>query len=389
MKKLILQLIALSIVLKPNVLLANLISDVQDATYRYLQNHFLNASFMFADNNKVIVLGAHGVFNLEGVELAPNKKMPIGSVTKAMTAAAILKLQERKLINVQDSIIEYIDAKAWPSGIPPKWAYNITIHHLLTHTSGIAEYLYSIKVSPEMSNKEIYDAVLSIASSKPLANEPGKKYKFSNTNYILLGLIIENITKIPLCDFFKQEFFEPLKMRATHLASLEEGFKLQIASGSLPYPERYTVIPTNYARAIFKSVPHEAKYITFADGGVISNVSDLIKWNRALHGAKLLSNASYKLMTTPYIELPDGSYGGYGIVITKLNNGDIIYSNSSSRQAKGIRAETGYVAGKDFYFAILSNISEEVSNTAKNTEMQFDIVHFKDAILKAVNYEGF
>lgn len=386
--------LVIALVLSCNTALASLKNKVQDATNEYLATRFLNAAFMFADDKDLLVLGAHGAYDRHGNQMKPAQKMPIASATKPMTAVAILKLQERKALNVKDKVIKYLDDECglWSGNKAPAWASKITLHHLLTHTSGLAEYAMVMDIDSSKEHKEINKEIACFAAEKPVEFKPGEKYKYTNTNFVLLGLIIEKITGHNLEYFFQKELFEPLGMRSTHLASLEEALKIQNDQDSMPYPHRYFVIPTGNKIPEFKPAKIDFILVPFADGGVISNVRDMIKWNQALHDGKLLSAASYRLMTTKYIQTPEKAghktHIGYGLFISELDDGSVMYHHAGG--AAAIRSESGYIPAKNFYFAILSNVMQFVPEDQKDKidlnkkENQLDIIYFREAILNAI-----
>lgn len=375
---------------------ADLKVKIEEATANYLSKHFLNATFMFADEENVLQMGAKGVFSTNGEQLKVTQKMPIASSTKPITAAAILKLQDQKLLNVNDKIIKYLNKNSgtWENDKAPEWAKKITIHNLLTHTSGLAEYFGNLKFDPTtMSHQEINKSIINFAANTPLNATPGQKYKYTNTNFVILGLIIENISGKTLAEFYKKEFFDPLGMNDTHLASLAEALEMQNQPDNTPYPHRYFVVPNNSNKPTFAPATVNFILVPYADGGIISTPKDLITWQRALHNGKVLSDKSYKLMTKRYFKVPDKtgrkSYIGYGMLISELEGEDVMLHHPGS--AVAIRSECGYIPNKSLYFAILSNIMVNIPNEIKNNidstkpENQLDIFYFREAILRAIH----
>jgi len=367
---------------------------VKTAVADYLSTHFLNAAFMFAGEENDILTGAKGLYSLEGKQLDPHQQMPIASGTKSMTAAAILRLQEKGLLNVKDKITKHLDKKSyiWGGVKIPQSAKQITLHQLLTHTSGIIEYLPALQIDPTLSHSEINKTIIDFAFSKPLEFTPGTEFKYSNTNYVLLGLIIEQVSGKTLANFFQDEIFVPLGMHSTHLASLEEALQIQRSPNSAPYPHRYFVIPNNTVKPEFAQALVDFFLVPYADGGVISTPQDLVTWHRGLHHGKILSDESYELMTKKYIETPSKTghktFSGYGIFIANLGDGDELLFHSGS--AVAIRSEAGYIPQKNLCFAILSNVmfkmpqSSNIEIDSKKPENQLDILYFREAVLKAV-----
>lgn len=373
---------------------ADLRHDLKNSVNDYTKTHTLNATYLFADDKNILIKGAHGDFSFaEHTHLKATQSMPIASCTKPMTAVAILMLQDRGLLNVNDTIAQHLPSSSnvWPDNKLPSWAHTITLHELLTHTSGISEYIPNINLDPEKSHKEINKDIIKYAAEKPLAFKPDSKYSYCNTGYVILGLIIENISKKTFAEFLKTEMFKPLNMKHTFLASTKTAKEYQEGKLNKQYPVRYFATPTG-SKPVFTVVPPHFFLSPFADGGIISNTEDLYKWNKALHEGKLLSDKSYKMMFTPYIKADDkgipDTEQGYGMRISKLQNGELLYHHGGN--AIAIRAEYGYIPSKKFYFAILSNVMVHVPENMKDKvdfnlpANQIDIMYFRNDILKAI-----
>lgn len=365
----------------------------------FLQNHpYLNAAFMINQDDQVIIKNSQGFFDKKkGISLKPNQVMPIASLTKQFTAAMVMRLQERGELNVHDSVAKLLPAssKIWPNNLIPDWAKTVTIHQLLTHTSGIAEYIPAIKFDASDSFDIVKMKVIEYASNAPLAGEPGSSYSYNNTGYFLLGIIIEYMTKSNLIDVFNNEFFIPLEMNNTYLANLETAIKYQ--KGELSqFPKGYLAVPTGYEP---KYLPAKVEFllVPFADGGVLSCVEDLIKWSKALHNGEVLSETSYKFITTPHnaghnrnLEKVDVGYGTY---IYNLPDGQKVYFHSG--RVTGIRSEMGYIPSSKLHFAILSNVMcyepEELQGKIdyKIKENQFDIYYLLNEIFNSITSSTF
>jgi CubicO group peptidase (beta-lactamase class C family) len=367
---------------------------IKNTVSTYLSDRFLNASFVIADEEKDLVIGAKGLFSTDGLQLKPDQQMPIASGTKSITAAGILRLQEKRLLDVKDKISKYLNDSStyWGGKEAPKWVNQITLHQLLTHTSGLVEYLPALKIDINKSHADINLEILNFAASEPLNFNPGTKFLYSNTNYVVLGLIIEQVSGKTLNNFFKDEFFDPLGMQSTHLATLKEALQLQNFPETTDYPRRYFVIPNNTDKPDFIPAKVDFTLVPYADGGVVSTAHDLITWHRSLHQGKVLSDKSYKMMITKYVQAPNRmghkNYAGYGIFIFELPSGNTLIYHAGN--AVAIRSEAGYVPEKNLYFAILSNIMVQIPAEMKNkidpnnVENQLDILYFREAILKTL-----
>lgn len=388
-------LLLLTICFQISVAFANhpLKSKIKEATTDYISSRFLNAVFMFSDEHNTLEIGAKGIHSIYGRQLKATQKMPIASVTKTMTAAGILRLQEKGLLNVNAGLAKYLtkESGVWRQGRMPAWANKIKLHHLLTHTSGLPEYFKAMKINLDQPVEEIAKDIASFAAGKNLSFVPGTKYEYNNTNYMLLGLVIERVSGKSLAQFYQEEFFEPLGMKSTKLASLEEAIKFQEEPEKTEYPVRYFVTP-NGGKPEFNQAKADYIMVPFSDGGVVSNTGDLIRWYKALHGGKVLKPESYKLMTRKHY--PGGSkfgkkdYTGYGMFISEMDNGDVVYHHEGS--ALAIRCESGYIPSRHLFYAIISNVMNYIPQHMEGKidlnlpQNQLDIRYFRQAIFDAI-----
>jgi len=373
---------------------SDLKSRIGDASSGYLAGHFMNAAYMFCDADGVIDKGAKGIHSLTSKkELQPLQQMPIASATKTMTAAGILRLQDKNLLDVQDTVAKHLSAKSgiWKDGKIPAWAEQVRIHNLLTHRSGLPEYFMAIELDVKKPHPEINKDIANFAADNELAFEPGQKHHYCNTNFVLLGLIIEQVSGAKLSKFYDEEFFGPLGMVDTRLLTLAEAVQQQIKPETMSFPTRYFVTPTN-ADPQFNTAKSKFLMVPFADGGVVSTTHDLIVWHQALHSGKVISGNAYNLMTTRHYEVADrtgvNNYIGYGLYISELEGGDILYHHAGS--AVAIRSESGCIPKKNICFAVLSNVMEYIPKEMRDkmdiakVENQLDIHHFIQHILKAI-----
>ncbi|MDP9229722.1 MAG: beta-lactamase family protein, partial [Bacteroidota bacterium] len=167
-----------------------------------------NGAILVAQKGKILYNKAFGMANQDfGILNKPGTKFHIASVSKNFTAAAILLLEQRNLLKVTDTISKYVP------GLP--YGDKITIHQLLTHTSGI----------PNINNMPEYDTIalfpqtpgslINVFKNKPLDFTPGAKYSYSNSNYNVLACIIEKVSQINYGDFLAENIFNPLAMQNT------------------------------------------------------------------------------------------------------------------------------------------------------------------------------
>ena len=286
---------------------------VQSTLIKYMDNycsqHKFTGTILVAKDDDVLLDRGYGMADYDKhIKNGPQTVFEIGSITKQFTATAILMLQEKKLLNVQDKLSKYISD--YPNGD------KIKIYNLLTHTSGIDNYL---KYSPK-TIKNVYTPVDLISSFKdiPLNFDTGTKYEYSNSNYILLGYIIEKVSGMKYEDYIEKNIFKPLKLKSTGTLKDQTirknkaiGYSYKIDAKSYKY--KYQA--TNKSDKDW-SVP-------YASGEICSTVEDLYRWNKALNEEKLINKQSLNKMFTPYL----GDYG-YGWNIIKAKNNDKIVCHS-------------------------------------------------------------
>ena len=211
----------------------------------------------------------------------------IGSITKQFTAAAILLLQQDRLLNVGDPIFRYLP------DYPRDVAEKVTISNLLTHTSGIPNYTDNISVLLRRTEYMSPADLIGLFAHDPLEFEPGTKFHYSNSNYILLGEIIERVSGQSYEAFLDKRIFKPCGMTNTGYARREAGIPERADGYTLEDKETpANALPLNF------SILHSA-------GALYSTAEDLHRWDSMLYTDKILTESSKRLMLTPYID-------GYG-----------------------------------------------------------------------------
>jgi CubicO group peptidase (beta-lactamase class C family) len=253
------------------------------------------AAVLIAKDGKVIYKNGFGYADIEGNQLiTPDTKFRIGSVTKQFTAVAILKLQEEGKISVDDKLSKFLPD--FPR------ASEVTIHHLLTHTSGIHSYTGKPEFISRVTSPISEEELIAFFKNDPFDFNPGDAWLYNNSGYFLLGHIIGKITGKPYADYLKQTFFDPLSMTNTGVHTTTA----KLAKEALGY----TLEDGKYALATNWDM-------TWAGGAgaLYSTVEDLYTWNEALFNGKVLQEKSLKQAFTPVIlnngKKPDATYG-YG-----------------------------------------------------------------------------
>ena len=274
--------------------LAPKVEEYMDARVR--RDRF-SGSVLIARAGKVLFCRGYGLANREHeVPCTPKTKYRLGSITKQFTAMAILILQEQGKLSISDPV-----KKHFPQA-PKSWD-GITIHHLLTHTSGIPNYTSLPDFLKTLPDRVTLKELIGRFKDKPLEFQPGEKFKYSNSGYILLGQIIETAAAMPYATFLKQAIFDPLQMRDTGYDNAIP-ILMHRAAG---YTRRLGLVLTN-ADYVDMSIPHAA-------GALYSTVEDLLKWDQALDAGKLISQKSFDAMFTPCKD----NYGYGWLVDRKFN----------------------------------------------------------------------
>ncbi len=270
-----------------------------------------NGSLLIARDGKVLVSKGYGMSNFElDVPNTPQTKFRIGSITKPFTAIAIMLLQQRGKLSVQDSICKYV--ADCPAGWQP-----ITLHHLLGHTSGLAKH---DKAADYLKAAMLPMSVMQLIEhfkNKPADFKPGEKFDYNNNGYILLGHVIEKSSGQSYEAFLRDNIFVPLGMANSGYDTHEPIIKNR-AAGYLRPDDR---VGGNLMNAVYIDQSQ-----SFSAGALYSTTEDLLRLDHALSDDKLLSPKTKEAMFTPAI----GEYGpapnyGYGWFINRQFNRRAIF----------------------------------------------------------------
>ena len=300
-------------------------------------------SILIAKKGQIVYKKAFGSANIElNTAMQPDNVFRIGSITKQFTAVAILQLVEQEKISLQDSVQKYI------KDFPAK-GYTITIENLLTHTSGIVDFTAKDDPDPYIERRDFTpEFLINYIKNDPLHFKPGSKYEYSNSNYLLLGYIIQLVSGENYHQYMAGHVLKP--------AGLEHTL----------YAEEHTAVPgrvqgyTHYSGS-FDNCDYQTLSLGFACGDLLSNTEDLLKWNEAVVAGKLISEASLKKAFSPY-KLANGTYSsyGYGWFIDTTYGSPCIHHEG---QTSGFIALEKYFPADDIYLAILTNVKTSDDKT--------------------------
>jgi CubicO group peptidase (beta-lactamase class C family)/mannose-6-phosphate isomerase-like protein (cupin superfamily) len=276
----------------------------------YLKKENFSGAILISKKDTIIFKKYYGYANHE-FEIPNSKetKFLIASNTKSFTAVAIIQLQEKKLLNVQDKLSTYIPD--FPNG------NIITIHHLLTHTSGIPNYY---KYWTDVSNAKNLEEMVKAFKSWPLEFEAGSQYAYSNSNYSLLAYIIEKVSGLKYEEYMTENIFKPLNMHNTGSFNSVEKIIKNKAYGYCNYEGSITIAP-----AIKNPIT------LLGNGDLYSTLDDMHAWDQALYTEKLISKKNRELMYMPHVSMEGSltrahSYGWF--IDTYCNKRIVEYSGA-------------------------------------------------------------
>lgn len=277
-----------------------------DAVDRYIRGEMIERripglSLAVVQDGEIVKARGYGYANLERQTPATEHTVyDLGSIGKQFTATAIMILVERGQISLDEKISHYLP------DLPVAWA-DVSVRNLLNHTAGIPDYFSA----PGLSWTENYthDELIALAANRPPHFAPGEQWRYVNTNYVLLQRIIEAVTGQSWDAFLERVVFEPLAMTSTRRVTPEV-----IADAATPYEEIH-------GTQDLRTLEHTSSSLFVnGSGGLLSNVLDLAKWDAALYGERVLTQASLAQMWTR-TPLSDGSVRdyGFGFDVEQLN----------------------------------------------------------------------
>ena len=290
-----------------------------------IQSHVGTGGFMgtvlVARDGKVVLDKAYGMANVEwDVPNAPNTKFRLGSITKQFTAAAILKLEMMGKLRVSDPISKFV-------GPVPDDKRAITVHHLLTHTSGLTDQLGGDYEA--LSRKDMLDGAL----ESELRSAPGTEYSYSNLGYSILAAIVEKVSGRSYEEFLAAQLFAPAGMRQTGYVLPEWGPE-QVA---VEYDENGEPKGRPFHHPWAEDGPY---WNLRGNGGLLSTARDMFRWHVALRGEEILSKSAKEKMFKPHVPEEEGgeSYYGYGWVVSPADEGRILWHDGGNGWSLGVLA---------------------------------------------------
>ncbi|HEV2801863.1 MAG TPA: serine hydrolase [Pyrinomonadaceae bacterium] len=342
------------------------------------KNGQFNGAALVAENGKVIYKKGLGWANMEwNIPNETDTKFRLGSITKQFTAALMLQLVEQGKVKLDGKLSEYLPEYRKDVGD------KVTVHHLLTHTSGIPSYTSQPKFLDEVS-RDPYTVVDFVKkyTSGDLEFEPGTKFRYNNSGYFLLGAIIEKIHGKPYEQVIKEQIFEPLGMKN---------------SG---YDHHNTILPkraSGYQKTAtgYTNAPYLDMSIPYAAGSLYSTVEDLYLWDQALYADKIVSAKNKELMFKPFL---DGYAYGWGVrKVTFDKTKETVNSVSHSGGINGFNTLLVRYPEQKHLIVLLDNtsqggslngISRDLTNILYNQPFEMPKQSIAEVLMKTITERG-
>ncbi|WP_424003672.1 serine hydrolase [Maribacter sp. IgM3_T14_3] len=359
---------------KPNPI-NNKSEKIEELIKSYEENKGFSGSVLVVENSKVIYKGGIGLANKElEVPNDPLTKHRIGSLTKQFTAMLILQLVEKNKIELDATINKYIP------DYPRAGGDKITIHHLLTHSSGIPRFSLEKYRDPYTP-----DELLALWDDSGLDFEPGKQFTYSNPGYFLLGVIIERVTKKTYEQVLHEQILDPLGMK-------NSGY------------DRHSTILMNRSSGYVKqgTVYENAGYtdmtVSYAAGAMYSTIEDMFLWDQALYSDKILSSKYRDLLFKSHL-FGLGRFYGYGCFNSKYPVGstkDSINVIEHSGGIQGYSARITRISTNKNLIIILSNVqgtetkplTYAIMGILYDKPYEFPKKSFADALFSKISENG-
>ncbi|TAM94796.1 MAG: class A beta-lactamase-related serine hydrolase [Chitinophagaceae bacterium] len=270
-----------------------------------MQQHYPDndpgAALLIEKDGKIIIEKGYGVADLKtNMPVSPSTDFRMASVSKQFTAMGMMLLAARNQLSLNDEISKYF------TNLPPA-LQSITIRQLLTHTSGIWDYEALI---PDTQKTQLSDedALKLVETKDGTYFSPGTKFKYSNTGYCLLALIVQNVSGVPFATFVKENIFDPLGMKNS----------MEYVKGENIHARAYGY---HWNDGQYHFADQSITSATKGDGGVYTSLRDYLKWNNALSENRLLPKVLMDSIFTGYATVKNGVRYGYGWFIGKETDG--------------------------------------------------------------------
>ncbi|MFW6101652.1 MAG: serine hydrolase domain-containing protein [Bacteroidota bacterium] len=270
------------------------VRQIDSFLHKHHQTINFQGNVMVVYKNNLIYNQSFGYSNPEqNTSLTEDHVFQLASITKQFTAMGIMILKERGLLSYSDSVHQYIDHFPYR---------DITIRQLLNHTSGLANYMWLLEHHWNKDRPPYNDDLMDLLARYQLNLyfKPGTRFSYSNTGYVVLASVIENVTGMRYDEFMEEHIFTPLNMEDTYVFSTAYGENPHSHLNGYRQWGRY-----------FRSIPPTINDGTVGDKGIYSSITDLYKWDKGLYENKLFSEET-KMEAFQSLELQNGNHYPYG-----------------------------------------------------------------------------
>ena len=322
-----------------------MIKDIADFLEHYSQINPLTGTVLVAQGDDIVFVQGFGCadHNCQS-QCGPETQYRIASITKQFIGAAALRLAEQGKLDLDAPIRDYMD-------LYPQSAANVSMHQLLTHTSGLPDYHGLPSYCQFKDRRYKSDDFVKLFSDLPLLAEPGTRYEYSGVGYALAGVTLEKITGKDLQSILNDEFFSTLEMHDTSLPYGGHVSDLQLEPKTHRLACGYNAEIHDFDRRLKVANTRDIS-TSYAGGGVVSTVYDLLKWNRALHSQNLLSPESYEKMLTPSLR----NYGyGIGRSTSQILKQDVYWHSGGT---EGFNSQLMYLPKYELTVCVLLNLED-------------------------------
>jgi CubicO group peptidase (beta-lactamase class C family) len=295
---------------------------------------------LLAKDGKVLFKNAYGLASKRfDVPNRIDTKFNLGSMNKMFTAVAVAQLVERGKLSFDDPVSKYLSADWLPRDVTDK----ITVRHLLTHTSGLGSYFNEkYQLSSRMRFRDLDDYRVLVAADRP-SFKPGTSWKYSNTGFLLLGVIIERVTGMSYFDYVQKHIHGPAGMTNTACYAMDR----PVPNLAIGYTKVGQGADAHWENNLYKHVIKGA-----AAGGGFSTVEDLLRFDQAMRANKLVKAETAAVLWTPTEQSNKGRPYGMGFGIDgQLGNRIVGHSGGFS----GINAELLMYLDKGYTVAVMAN----------------------------------
>lgn len=310
------------------------------------ERHLPGLSLAVVHRGRIIKMAGYGLANVQlGVSASPSSVYELASMTKQFTATAIMILAGEHKLSLEDTISKYV------RDVPDTWR-GVTIRHLLTHTSGIADHTELPVVLNDESRDYTRAQMLDFIAGAPVKFPPGEQWAYNDSGYFLLGIVVEKASGQPYDQFVRERIFQPVGMVSTRGNVIDDAIPGRVAG---------YVLSDGRLRRGMRVSPTQS----FGGGHLISTVVDLVKWDQALAGEMLLPRSAIEAMWTPArlnsgrsveVNFPGfGSTYGFGWFLGELNGHRIVEHGGSI--SSGFSSEILRLPNDELTVIVLTNRS--------------------------------